>query len=557
MPETIKIIPLGGLDEAGKSMTCVQINDDIYVVETGALIPDKTMPGVDYVIPKTDFLSEHKAQVKAYILLHGHDDEFGALPFIYENAPAPVYGSEVTLRMLQVFTAHVKKDPNMFDLRPQKATSAFKIGKRSFHFFHTAHNIADSCGLAIETEYGNIVFTGDFVIENSADPSYLNDMNAIAKLSEMPTLALLSESLYAERPGYTAPFYKLTPHIEETFKSAPGRIFVSLSSTNLYNLEEIARLAISYRKKIVCYDASTRGTIDELASCGQVIIPAANYVSSDDILRFRDQELVIIMLGFGSRLFRKIALLASGQNEDRRIRLKETDTFIMANPSNDNTEVEYVDAADELFRSPATTHIIPKKTFLKMHASEEDLKMMASILKPKYYIPVKGLFKELLANAQLALSMGINLNHNSVFVLENGLTLKIDGNSARLIDEKIPHGDIMIDGSGVGDVSPDVLNDRQRLAEGLVIVAATLSRRRGELIAGPDVQMRGFLFGKDADVLTREVTKVFDMTLAELIRGHEYNIDEIRQNVYEKTLRTIRRISGKEPMVLPLLIEVD
>ena len=556
MNDIVKIYALGGLDENGKCMICVQVNDDIYVVGTGALIPDKTMPGIDYVIPGIDYLVAHKSQVKAYLLLHGHDDELGALPFIYEQVPAPVYGSPITLQMLKIFTQHVKKDPSMFDLHPVPATSSFRIGSRVFHFFHTAHNIADSCGLAIETTLGNVVFTGDFVIENSADPNYLNDMNAIAKLPQSPTLALLTESVYATRPGYTAPLYKLTPHIEETFKNAPGRIFVSLSQTNLYNLEEIVRLARAYRKKVVCYDEATRNTIDEMSSCGQLIIPPANYGTTDDILRTRDQDLVIVMLGFGSRLFRKIALLASGQNEDRRIRLKETDTFILANPSNDNTEIEYVDAADELYRSPASVQIIPKKSFLKMHASEEDLKMMASILKPKYYVPVKGLFKDLLANAQLALSMGINLNHNSVFVLENGLTLRIDEKGAKLIDEKIPHGDVMIDGAGVGDVSPEVLGDRQRLAEGVVIIAATISRSRQQVVAGPDVQMRGFLYGKDAEVLIREVTKVFDVTVAEFL-DRDYNIGEVRQNVYERTLRAIRRISGKEPMVLPLLIEID
>ena len=556
MPETIKIIPLGGLDEVGKSMICVQINEEIYVVEAGALVPDKTMPGIDYVIPRTDYLEEHKKNVKAYIVLHGHDDEIGALPFIYDSVPAPVYGTQISLRMLKIFTQHVKKDPSVYDLRPQPATSAFNIGRRRFHFFHTAHNIADSVGLALETEYGNIVFTGDFVIENSADPAYLCDMNAIAKLSEMPTLVLLSESTFAERPGYTAPLYKLTPHIEDAFNNAQGRIFVSLFSTNFYNMEEIARLAVRYKKKIVCYDASTKATIDEIASCGQNIIPPDNYVSSDDVLRYRDADLVVLMLGYGSRLFRKIALLASGQNEDRRIRLKDTDTFVMAAPSNDNTEVEYSDAADELYRSPAKALIVPKKQFLRMHASEEDLKMMASILKPKYYIPVKGLYKELLANAQLALSMGINLTHSTVFVLENGLVVQLDDKMGKLTGEKVVHGDIMIDGAGVGDVSPAVLEDRQRLAEGLVIVAATLSRSKGVLVAGPDVQMRGFVFGKDADLINREVTKTFEITLAELIRGHTYNIEEIRQNVYEKTARTIRRLSGKEPMVLPLLVEI-
>lgn len=556
MNDIVKIIPLGGLDEVGKCMICVCVNDDIFVVETGALIPDKTMPGVDYVIPRIDYLVANKSRVKAYILLHGHDDEIGALPFIYEQVPAPIYGSSVSLKLLEIFTLHVKKEIS-YDLHPVKPTDTFMVAGRKFHFFHTAHNIADSSGLAIETSLGNVVFTGDFVIENSADPAYLCDMNALATLAEMPTLALLSESTYASRPGYTAPLYKLTPHIDSIFKNSEGRIFVSLSQANLYNLEEIIRLSRQYGKKVICYDASTKGAIDEMARAGQLLIPQSNFASLDDILRIRDQELVIIMLGYGSKLFHKIALLASGQNEDRRVRLKETDHFIMANPSNDNTEVEYVDAADELYRSPAQVTIVPKKSFLKMHASEEDLKMMASILKPKYYVPVKGLFKDLLANASLALEMGINLNHNSVFVLENGLVLQITDKGARLLDGAVDHGDIMIDGSGIGDVSREVLLDRQRLGEGVVILAATISRSKNDVVAGPDIQVKGFPLTRELEAFEKEVTRVFELTMAELIRPGGYNISELRQNVHEKTLRIVRRQLGKEAMVLPLLVEVE
>ena len=557
MSEKIKIFALGGLDEEGKCLNCVQINNDIFVVDCGALPPDKTMPGVDYLIPNHDFLTEHKDQVKAYILLHGHDDAIGAMPFVYESAPAPVYGSSLTLKMLGIFTQHVKKDPKMYEFHPVPPTGQIKICGRDFHFFHTAHNVADSSGLAIETEYGNIVFTGDFVIENSADPSYLNDMNAIAKIAEKPTLALLPESLYASRPGYTAPLYKLTPHIEDYFKTAEGRIFISLKAQDQFNIDEIIRLAIHYHKKIVCYDSTALDTMTEMASCGQLLIPKENYASLDDILRVRDQDLVVLMLGYGSKLFRKIALLASQQNEDRRIKLKETDTFIVANPSDDNTEIEYVDAADELYRCGCHVFIVPKKTFLRMHASEEDLKMMASILKPKFYIPIKGLFKDLLANAMLALSMGINLNHSNVFVLENGLSVLIDDKGGRLFDEHIPHGDVIIDGAGVGDVSQEVLDDRQKLADGVVIVAATISRKQAEVVAGPDIQMRGFVYGKDQDMVIRDVTKVFQQTMDEFLVNPNYNFEEIQQNVYERCLRTVRRTTGKEPMVLPLMIEVD
>ena len=557
MNDKIRIFALGGLDEEGKNCLVVEINDDIFVIEAGIMEPDKTMPGVDYVIPRYDYLAENKSRIRAYFLLHGHDDEIGALAYMYEEAPAPIYGSEVTLSMLKLFTAHVKKDPSVFDLRPVAPSSTFKVSGREITFFHTAHNIADSSGMAIATSMGNIVITGDFVVENAADPAFLNDMNAIARLAEKPTLALLPESIYAERTGYTAPLYKLTPHISEVFKNAQGRIFVSVFSSNLYNITEIIRLAISEKRKVACYDAATYDTLKAMQSSGTAPIPKDSFVSTDDILRQRDQDLVILMTGFGSKLFRKIALLASGENEDKRIKLKETDSFIIASPADDNTEVEYVDAADELFRTGAKVTIVPKKNFLRMHASEEDLRMMASIFKPKYYIPIKGFYKSLLRNALSALSMGINLNHQNVFVVENGMSILIDENGGRIFDEKIPHGDLMIDGSGIGDVSKMVLADRQKLAEGVVVVTLTISRGRGQIVAGPDAQMRGLLVAKDAEGILRETCRIASATCDDLLTSPLYNLEEIKQNIYEKVLRMIRRTTGKEPMVLPLVVEVE
>ncbi|MCR5348258.1 MAG: ribonuclease J [Bacilli bacterium] len=557
MNDKIRICALGGLDEEGKNCLVVEINDDIFVVEAGIMEPDKTMPGVDYVIPRFDYLVENKSRLRAYFLLHGHDDETGALAYIYEQAPAPIYGSKVTLAMLSLFTRHVKKDPKMYQTVVVEPSSTFKVAGRNITFFHTAHNIADSSGMAIETSLGQIVITGDFVVENAADPSFLSDMNAIARLAEKPTLALLPESVYAERPGYTAPLYKLTPHIQGIFKNATGRIFVSVFSANLYNITEVIRLALAEKRKIACYDAATLDTLQTMQECGSVLIPRDSFVHADDIIRQRDSDLVILMTGFGAKLFRKIALLASGQNEDKRIKIKPTDSFIIASPSDDNTEIEFVDAADELFRTQADVTIVPKKNFLRMHASEEDLRMMASIFKPKYYIPIKGFYKSLLRNAMSALTMGINLSHQNVFVVENGISILIDEKGGRVFDEKIPHGDLMIDGDGVGDISQNVLSDRQKLAEGVVIIAMTISRSRAQVVAGPETQMRGLLVARDAETLQRECSKIALATAEEFLQSPLYNLDEIKQNAYEKVGRMIRRVTGKEPMVLPLFTEVD
>jgi|LAHS01.1.fsa_nt_gb ribonuclease J len=556
MSDKIRIFALGGLDEDGKNCTVVEINGDIFVVDCGIRYPDKTMPGIDYVIPNFQYLKDHKDHVKAYLLSHGHDDQMGALVYLYKDVPAPIYGSSVTLAMFKTFSRHVGIDPSGYDVRLVEATSSFVVANRRIDFFRTAHNIAQSSGIAIHTDKGNVIFTSDFVVENNANPNYLHDMNAIAKIAENPTLVLLSESVYASRAGYTAPDYKLTPLIEQTVKDAPGRVFVALFSANFYNIDEVISLAIQNRKKIIPYDEETAETIANMQNCGQLLIPRENFSPIDDLNRYRAQDIIVLMLGYGVRLYGKIALLAAGQNETKQVILNSEDTFITACPSNDNTEIEATDALDQLYRSGCLVLNVPKKKFLKMHASEEDLKMMIALLKPSYYIPIKGFYKDLLANAQVALSMGVNLKHNNVFLLENGLSCLFDETGGHVLDEGIAHGDVMIDGIGVGDVGAQVIDDREKLSQGVVILAATISKSTHKIMAGPDVQIRGLVFLKDSDAILRDVSKIFLSTLQDELQSQPYDVGRIRDDVYDKCLRAIRRQTGKEPMVLPLIIEI-
>ena len=556
MNDKIRILSLGGLDEEGKNCLVIDINGDFFIVGAGVMEPDKTMPGVDYVIPQYDFLVQNKDRIKGYFLLHGHDDEIGALAYFYPEAPAPIYGSKVTLSMLSIFTAHVKKDPNMYNLQPVEPSSTFVVAGRKIHFFHTAHNIADSSGIAIETSLGNIVITGDFVVENAADKAYLNDMTSLAMIADKPTLALLPESVYAARPGYTAPLYKLTPHLSDVFKKAKGRIFVSVYSTDIYNVDEVIRMAIAHHRKVVFYDAATRSILEPMIAAGALRVPAENFCSSDDLLRHRDQDLVFLMVGFGTKLLRKITLLANENNEDKRIKLKPTDHFIVASFSTDNSELEYTEAVNALFRNGCEVTTVPKKGFLRMHASEEDLKMMASIFKPKFYIPVRGYYKDLLANGMLALSMGLGLSHQNVFVVENGMSVILSEEGGRIVDEQITHGDLMVDGSGVGDISYSVLADREKLAEGVLILGMTISTSSRKIIAGPEVAMRGFLIQKEGEAAQKEASKIFLAVVNEFLLKYTINIDEMKQNVYERVMRAVRHLTGKAPMIIPLIVDL-
>lgn len=556
MNDKVKVFALGGLDEDGKNCTIVEVNDEIYVVGCGIRYPDKTMPGIDYVIPNCSYLQENKKRVKAYLLPHGHDDEVGALAYIYKDVPAPIYGSNVTIEMFKNFAKHVGMGNVKFDFHPVKPSCTFYLGTRKISFFQTSHNIAQSSGIAISSSLGNVVITSDFVVENNASPSYLTDLNMIAKIAEDKTLVLCPESIFASKVGYTAPKYKLTPLVEKLIKDAPGRCFVAMFESNFYNIDEILKIAVSAHKRIIPYDENVAETLKSMQEAGQFALPRENYASPEDINRYRAQDVVVLMLGFGTKLYRKIALLASGQTESKRlVCLDETDTFIMACPSNDNTEIEATDALDELYRSGCDVRNITKKEFFRMHASEEDLKMMISLLHPKYYIPLKGYFKDLLTNAEISLKMGGTLTHQSVFLLENGTCVHFDEKGAQMIPDEVTHGDIMIDGIGVGDVGSAVLEDRQKLAQGVVIMAATIDKVTHQVIGTPDIQLRGLVMMNDGEALIRDVGKVFSECLREDLSRGNMDLEQIKDDVYDHTFRVIRRQTGKEPMVLPLIIE--
>lgn len=558
MEDKIRIFALGGLDEDGKNLQVIEINDDIFIIECGIRFPDKTTPGIDYIIPDYDYLKKNKNRVRAYILTHGHDDEIGALPYIHKDVPAPIYGSDVTLVMVRSFFDHIRFDASHLDLRVVKPTSDVMIAGRMFHFFHTAHNIAESMGVAIETSLGNVVFTGDYVVENNASDNYLHDMNAIARIAEKETVLLMTESNYADRLGYTAPKYKVTPLLSQFIEDVSGRLFIALFSRNVYNMDEIIALAVKTRKKIVFYDNETADIFLDMQKVNQLMIPKNNYVAIEDVNRIRANETIVLMCGFGDRLFKKMAKLANGQQEDRRIILNSDDTFVVAAPASPNVEAIATSAIDDLYRSGVKVKVLNKKDMLKMHASEEDIKMVVATLKPKYYLPVKGSYRHLIANAQLVLGMGLKLSHQNVFVLDNGMVLEITKERARILPELVKVGDLLIDGKGIGDVEGGVITDRQKLSDdGVVVLGVTISKSQRSVVAGPDVQMRGFVFLKDADTILKEVTKIFLSVVNDGIAKGNYRLDDIENAATDAILRYIRRANGKNPMVLPLIIQID
>ena len=556
--EKMKVFALGGLDECGKNMYVIEVGEDIYIIEAGYKYPDKTSPGIDLIIPNYQYILDHQDQIRGIIISHGHMDEMGALAYIFRDHDLniPIYGTSVTLAMIKMHAKRLGFN-NQYHFVEIKNNDHIQIGSHEFQFFQTAHMIAGSIGFALHTEQGEVVYSGEFIVEYNNHPKYKLDINQIAKIAERDVLLLMSESRYADHPGYTAPSHRVTPLIQKTFQDAPGRTLVALYEHNVYNLNEVVRLAIDQNKKMIFFGKESSELLETLNNVGEFMIPKNNLATMDDIFRIREQDIVIIILGNRDTLYRQIELLATGEGEEKKLMIQPNDTFFVIAPPQIGTETLAVSAIDEIYRTGANVINITKKQIASMHAQEEDLKTMLSLLKPRYYMPIAGEFRHILANARVAVSMNQGYTHLNTFVLDNGMVLTFENKKALPLQETVPVSDLLVDGSGVGDVGDVVLTDRQKLADdGVICMALTISKVEKRVIAGPDVQMRGFVLVKDSETLLHDLADTFvDMVEEQLQK--DGNMEIAKQNTYEKAIRMVRKSTGKDPMILPLIVEIE
>lgn len=560
MEDIIKVSALGGLDENGRDCYVIEINNDIFVIDAGLALPDKTIPGVDYLLANAQYLINNKDRVKAYIMTHAHDENMGALKYFYDDAPAPIICTRFTKHVIETqFNFNTLRIPLEFKVIPP--TSALEIAGRKFHFFQTSHNAAYSFGVAIETSKGNIVYTSDFIVDYSVKiPAYIFDMKALSVLSERPTFLLMSESKGANHEGYCSPHHRVTPLIEKYFSNANKRIFIDCFWQNFFRISEIIDLCIENNKKIFFYNDFTRTIMKMLMEFNPSRIPVDMVVGKEDLLRVREQELVILMLGKGEELYQELIRVVDGTNEDKRIRLTKRDIFINAGLPTPTLETIATRSIDYLYRTGAEVVWIKKNQITAMHPRQDDLKFFLSVLKPRYYLPVRGNFINLMANAKLALSMGIGLNHTNVFILDNGMQLCFNelGRPSILPNNPaiMPTHPILVDGSGVStNVAENIVNDRRQLSvDGVVVIAVTVSLEEKRIVAGPDCQMRGFVYVKEAEPLLKSVANIFVDEVTTALSVNNTDFEEIKANAQERIRRFIKRENGREPMIIPIIV---
>ncbi len=554
MEENVKIFALGGLDEKGKNLYVVEINNDIFVLDCGIKYPEKSMPGIDSVMADITYLKNNKERVKAYIMTHYHNDVIGALPYVLKEVQAPVYATKRTCFYIMETAKNAYINLDGYKFIEVEKDSRVNIAGYEVTLFSMTHSAGDNVGIAIKTNYGNIVYSSDFIFDFSASKSFECNLNLLTKIADEGVLCLMSESEGCEIQGYTAPNHKVTPNIEKYFREQ-GRIIISMYSQSAYGITEVIELTRKYNRKLCIYNRSMQKIIKGLKNIGLFmdiddLIVDYSYLDSHD-------DVVILVCGIGKRVFRELTKLVDG-NIDKNFALRSTDIVIVNTQPVSGLEIMAANTFDALYTSPAKVVVLPKKSVSSMHAHSEDIKMLLNILKPKYFMPVKGEYRSLLANAMLAVDLKMGFDYSNVVVFDNGMVLKfVNGIKDNFSNEQIDTGDIYIDGLGVGDVENHVIITRQKMADnGVVILGATVSKEQRKVIAGPDVQMRGFIFVRDADNLVKDISTVFIDTLNEYLNTEMQDLEECKKRIKEKVIFKIKKSTGKDPLIIPALIEL-
>ena len=551
--QEIRLMALGGLDEDGKNMYIIEIDDDIFIVDAGLKYPNENEQlGIEYIIPDFSYLHAHKERIKAVFITHGHDDVMAAVGHLLKEIDIDVYATALTAKLLErnFKKLNLKKKINVI-----KRNSDLTIAGHHIHAFPVLQSIPDSIGLTFDTDYGPIVYTSEFVIDNSFNAdAFSMDISYFAELGEKKVFALLAESVGATREGYTAPHHHIASSIEPYFEAAKDeRLIISLYKQNLYRVMEVIDLCKKYKRKIMLYDDEQLRFLDYVEELGYYKTPRDLIVShkefNNDI-----KDIVCIVSGSGNEVFRLVNKIAIG--EDRLIELRSDDTVIIASPIIPGTEKEASNMENDLYKAGVNVKRVNSKEVFSMHASIEDLKMMLYLLKPRYYIPIHGEYASLVANADIAQSMGYR--PDKIIILDNGqFAYFVDGH-LKSTRETISLKDTLIDGKDKLDVSGMVLKDRETLStDGAIVVGVVLNFKTKEIIGGPDVQSRGVIYLKDADHIIQEIGNILIRTITEAVEEKRYENMQIRTEAKEKISRYILKETGKRPMVLPAIVEIN
>ncbi|ADG06280.1 ribonuclease J [Kyrpidia spormannii] len=548
----LSIIPLGGLGEIGKNMTAYQYGNDIVVVDAGLKFPEEDMLGIDVVIPDVTYLVENKNRVRGIVLTHGHEDHIGGLPYVLKHINVPVYGTRLTLGLVEAKL----REHNLLDVTKLVTVtnrSQIKLGQFLVSFFHTNHSIPDTVGIALECPEGICVHTGDFKFDFTPVDGRMADYHKLAELGERGVLCLLSDSTNAERPGYTMSERVVGQTIDDVFRQAEKRIILATFASNIHRIQQVIDAAERYGRKVSVVGRSMVNNINIAVELGYLRVNKGTMVDPDDIAKLPAHKVVI--LSTGSQGEPMSALTRMARATHRKVEIVPGDTVIVAASPIPGNEKDIARTIDQLFRIGA--NVIYQQVsgvHVSGHGSQEELKLMLNLVRPKYFIPVHGEFRMLKIHSELAQATGVP--EDRIFILDNGDVMEFQGGEARQAG-KVTAGAVLIDGLGVGDVGNIVLRDRKLLSQdGILVVVVTMSKQDGTILSGPDIISRGFVYVRESEALLEEANRIVTVTLKKLVAENVSEWSSIKTGVRDALGRFLYEQTRRRPMILPIIMEV-
>ena len=549
--EGVKIIPLGGLENIGMNITAFEYEDSIIVVDCGLAFPADDMLGIDLVIPDITYLENNIEKVKGFVITHGHEDNIGALPYVLKKVNVPIYATKLTMGIIE----NKLKEHNLMKTTRRKVIKhgqSINLGCFRIEFIKTNHSIADATALAIYTPEGIIVHTGDFKIDYTPVFGESIDLQRFAELGKKGVLAVMMDSTNAERPGFTNSERKVGVSIDHIFdEHRSGRIIVATFASNVDRVQQIINSAYKCGRKVIVEGRSMVNTISIATELGYIQIPENTLIDIDQVRNYPDDQLVLITTGSQGETMAALSRMANSTH--RRVSIKPGDTIVFSSSPIPGNEKAVSNIINELFRKGA--QVIFQDTHVSGHACAEEIKLIYALTHPKFAIPVHGEYRHLKAHAKLAENMGIP--KDNILLLSSGDVLEIREQKANVIGQ-VPHGGIMVDGLGVGDVGNIVLRDRQMLSQnGLLVVVLTLSKYDNRLLAGPDIVSRGFVYVRESEMLMEDAHKVVDAAVQKCLDNRTADWSKIKAVIRDTLGEYVWKQTKRSPMILPIIMEVD
>jgi len=547
----IQIIPLGGLGEIGKNMTVFRYGDDIILVDAGLMFPEDDMLGIDLVIPDISYLLENKDKVKAIFLTHGHEDHIGALPYVMKQLDVPVYGTALTLGILKGrLEENGVSDKNTVVIKPG---DKIKVGDFNLDFMRVNHSIPDAIAIAITTPIGTIIHTGDFKIDHTPVDGQVTEFNKFAEYGDKGVLLLMADSTNAERPGFTPSEKVVGQTFMEEFKHAKNRIIVATFSSNVHRIQQVIDAAICYNRKVAVIGRSMVNVVNIAIELGYLKAPEGVIIDIDETNNYRPDEIVIITTGSQGEPMSALTRMATGDH--RKVEIFPGDTVIISATPIPGNEKLVSRTIDNLYKQGA--QVIYEKSngvHVSGHASQEELKLMHNLVRPTFFLPVHGEFRHLIKHAEIAKSLGMSAE--SIVIGENGNVIELTPYSFG-ITGKVNAGNILVDGLGVGDVGNIVLRDRRQLSQdGIMIVVVTIEANSCNVVAGPDIVSRGFVYVREAEGLMDEARAKVEEALERCQETNTCEWSLIKSAIRDNLGRFLYEKTRRRPMILPIIMEV-